>query len=167
VRVRILTNALEATDVAAVHAGYAKHRKALLASGVRLYELRRLSPQLDSYSDGGPIRSSGSSLHSKTFAVDGRSVFIGSFNFDPRSAKLNTEMGVVIESAALAKGIDEVFESRIPGAAYEVRLSNAGAVQWMERRDGAQVAYDREPGTSFWRRAAVRVMSLLPIDWLL
>jgi cardiolipin synthase C len=94
VRVRVLTNSLEATDAAVVHAGYAKRRKSLLEAGMTLYEFRRLSP------DTGPNRSAGlvggsgssaSSLHAKTLAVDRARVFIGSFNFDPRSAKLNIE----------------------------------------------------------------------------
>jgi putative cardiolipin synthase len=171
VRIRILTNALEATDVAAVHAGYARHRKALLEAGLALYELRR-SPQ--SAPQSAPNQrapglggSSASSLHSKTFAVDRRRVFIGSFNFDPRSARLNTEMGFVIDSPALAGRIASAFGDRVPAAAYEVRLSPDGKLYWLERRDNTVVRHEVEPGTSFAQRAGVAFMSLLPIDWLL
>src|SRR5690606_40679097 len=94
VAVRILTNSLDATDVSAVHAGYAKRRRDLLAGGVRLIETRRLSPHQQRHESGGPFGSSGSSLHGKTFAVDGQRIFVGSFNFDPRSANLNTELGL-------------------------------------------------------------------------
>ncbi|AHG66128.1 putative phospholipase D [Advenella mimigardefordensis DPN7] len=93
IKLRVLTNSLDATDVSAVHAGYAKRRKDLLAAGVTLYELQRMSATDKPKEGAGPFGSSGSSLHAKTFAVDHKRVFIGSFNFDPRSANLNTEMG--------------------------------------------------------------------------
>lgn len=167
VRVRVLTNSLEATDVVAVHAGYAKHRKALLRAGVLLYELRRIAPPGLGRSEVGSRGSSASSLHSKTFAVDRTRVFIGSFNFDPRSAKLNTEMGFVIDSPALAQRIATAFDQRIPAEAYEVRLSDTGQLYWIERRAGKVVRHDVEPGTSALLRAGVSFMSILPIDWLL
>lgn len=166
VTVRILTNALEATDVAAVHAGYAKRRKALLAAGITLYELR-VRPEHRNVANAGPFGSSGSSLHAKTFAVDGSRVFVGSFNFDPRSAELNTEMGFVIDSPALAGLIATAFRTTVPVNAYRVRLSESGKVQWLGRRDGETVRYDVEPGTSLRQRAAVSLLSLLPIEWLL
>src|SRR5690606_19617225 len=86
VAVRILTNALEATDVALVHSGYAKRRKELLEAGIRLYELRREAATPIDEDKHKIFGSSGSSLHAKTFSVDRSHVFVGSFNFDPRSA---------------------------------------------------------------------------------
>ncbi len=166
VKVRVLTNSLEATDVAAVHAGYAKRRKALLAGGVTLYELR-LSPGTLAARSGSTFGSSGSSLHAKTFAVDRSRAYVGSFNFDPRSRELNTEMGFVIDCAALASQIEIAFDQSIPISAYEVRLSDAGEVYWLERRDGKLIRHDTEPGTSFWQRAGVSLLSALPIEWLL
>jgi putative cardiolipin synthase len=167
VKIRVLTNALEATDVAAVHAGYAKHRKPLLEAGVSLYELRRLSSDAPTRNEVGRMGSSASSLHSKTFSVDRLRVFIGSFNFDPRSAKLNTEMGFVIDSPVLARRIAAAFDHRIPAEAYEVRLSETRQLYWLERRESKVLRHDVEPGTSFWQRAGVWFMSILPIDWLL
>lgn len=176
VRVRILTNALEATDVAAVHAGYAKRRKALLPCGITLYELRRGGPAIvpvprqdrrDRLSSTGSMGSSGSSLHAKTFGVDRTRLFVGSFNVDPRSEKLNTEMGVVIESRALANEIAQTFDQKIPANAYEVRLTEDGALEWIERREGHVIRYQKEPGTTWLQRATVRVLSWLPIEWLL
>ena len=99
--------------------------------------------------------------------MDRLRVFIGSFNFDPRSAKLNTEMGVVIDSPALAQRIADAFDSSIPANAYEVRLSDTGELYWLERRGEQLVRHDTEPGTSFWQRAGVWFLSLLPIEWLL
>jgi len=168
VRLTVLTNSFEATDVAVVHAGYAKRRKELLEAGVTLYELKRISPQSQSArSFVGSSGSSASSLHAKTFSVDRARVFVGSFNFDPRSANLNTEMGILIDSAALAQRIASSFETGIPERSYEVRLSDEGELYWIERRGQERVRHDTEPGTSFWQRAGVRFMSLLPIDWLL
>jgi putative cardiolipin synthase len=168
VRLTVLTNSFEATDVAVVHAGYAKRRKELLEAGVTLYELKRISPQSQSArSFVGSSGSSASSLHAKTFSVDRARVFVGSFNFDPRSANLNTEMGILIDSAALAQRIASSFETGIPERSYEVRLSDEGELYWIERHGQERVRHDTEPGTSFWQRAGVRFMSLLPIDWLL
>jgi putative cardiolipin synthase len=152
-----------------VHAGYAKRRKALLEAGVELFELRRLSPSQSARGRGalGSSGSSSSSLHAKTFAVDGARVFIGSFNFDPRSVHLNTEMGFVIDSASLAQQIDAAFGGRIRAESYEVRLSDTGRLYWIERREEKEVRHDTEPGTALWQRAAVRLLSLLPIEWLL
>jgi putative cardiolipin synthase len=169
VKIRVLTNALEATDVSFVHAGYSRRRPALLRLGVTLYELRR-SSEAGRRKPAGRRRgsgSSGSSLHAKTCAVDGVRVFVGSFNFDPRSAKLNTEMGVVIESARLAQRIVDVFRDRIPEDSYEVRFLESGKLRWVERRDGNSVCHEREPGTTAGKRAWVRFLGFLPIEWLL
>ncbi len=167
VNISILTNSLEATDVAAVHAGYAKRRKPLLQAGILLYELRRLSPVASRKKKTGLFGSSASSLHAKTFSVDGAHVFIGSFNFDPRSAKLNTENGFVIDSPALAQKIAAAFKHDIPANAYQVRLSESGQIYWVEPRGGKLLRHDTEPGTGFWQRAGVWFLSLLPIEWLL
>ncbi|WP_312928472.1 phospholipase D-like domain-containing protein, partial [Stutzerimonas nitrititolerans] len=167
VKIRVLTNSLDATDVAAVHAGYAKRRKDLLEAGILLYEMRRLSPEKDHKENLGPFGSSGSSLHAKTFAVDRSRVFVGSFNFDPRSADLNTELGFVIESPRMAGAIEEAFDTSIPANSYEVRLSESGKLHWLEQWNGQQVRHDTEPRTSFWKRASVSFMSILPIEWML
>ncbi|WP_322100163.1 phospholipase D family protein [Geminicoccus harenae] len=171
VTIRVLTNSFEATDVAVVHAGYAKRRQALLQAGITLYEMRRLSPQPGPAEKGsGPLGSSGSSassLHAKTFSVDGSRVYIGSFNFDPRSANLNTEMGFVIESPMLARQIAGAFDDSIPRRSYRVQRAETGELYWTETRAGETIRHDTEPGTSFWQRMALRFLSMLPIDWLL
>jgi putative cardiolipin synthase len=171
VKVRVLTNALEATDVAVVHSGYAKRRRALLEAGVRLYELRRIgvvAKQEEERERGpGTAGSSASSLHAKTFAVDHARIFVGSFNFDPRSAHLNTELGFVIDSPGLAGKVGDAFEKGLRANAYEVRLSDAGELYWIERRGAEEIRHDQEPGAGFLRRTLIRVLALLPIDWLL
>jgi putative cardiolipin synthase len=170
VDVRILTNSLEATDVVAVHAGYMKRRKALLCAGVRLFELRRTTPAQHKRllrlrgSSGGS--SSGSSLHSKTFSIDRMRLFVGSFNFDQRSAHLNTEMGFIIDSPELAQISADAFDAQVPGSAFEVRLQN-GRLQWIERDEGVETIHDTEPYTTRWQRIIVRILSWLPIEWML
>jgi putative cardiolipin synthase len=164
VRVRILTNALEATDVSAVHSGYARYRKALLRSGVELYEMRRGAVVMGR---SGVLGSSGSSLHAKTFAVDGERVFVGSMNFDPRSAHLNTELGFIIDSPVMAKAVGQVFDSEVPVSAFAVRLDDQGDLVWIERRDGQSIPHAHEPGATFGRRAWIGLLSVLPIEWLL
>ncbi len=172
VRVRILTNSLSATDVTAVHAGYAKRREALVRGGVRLYELRRdiLSP--GDPSDGSGRRlfggSSAASLHAKTFAVDRERVFVGSFNFDPRSVSLNTELGVVIESPRLAAALSDGLDTRLDAVAYEVvPAQGPSGVEWIERNGGRETRLTREPETGVFRRLGIGLMSVLPIEWLL
>lgn len=169
VRIRVLTNALEATDITAVHAGYSRYRKPLLEAGVELYETRlQASPPGGGSAMFGLSGSSNStSLHAKTFAVDGERVFIGSFNFDPRSANYNTEMGFVISSPALARQIDQTFDEEVPELAYRLGLNEAGEVIWEKRENGEVKRYTTEPGTSSWRRGWVKFLSWLPIEGLL
>jgi putative cardiolipin synthase len=167
VKVRVLTNSLQATDVAAVHAGYAKWRRELLEGGVTIYELRRLDDGTARQHRIGPFGSSASSLHAKIFGVDGRRVFVGSFNFDPRSIDLNTEMGLVIDSPVLAKQLDARLTETTPGRSFEVRLDQDGKLVWKQRTGQVVTTYKEEPGTSAWKRAGVQILSWLPIDWLL
>ena len=168
VEVRVLTNSLAATDVLAVHAGYAQHREALLESGLRLYELK---PGAETVTVGGDLPhrlgSSGASLHAKTFAVDGRRIFVGSFNFDPRSASLNTEMGFVVDSPALAEAVHAAFRTTIPKVAYEAQLDPDGRLEWIDREDGSDRVFTTEPRAGLLHRAMVRVLTWLPSDGLL
>ena len=163
VRVRVLTNALAATDSVAVHAAYARRRVDLLRAGVQLLELkpsadaiRRRAREIGSSSRAG--------LHAKTYAVDQRSIFVGSFNFDPRSARLNTEMGLVIHSPALAASLAGVIDGAAAGSAYRVVLSERGDLRWL---DGPASVLDHEPETGWLRRAQLQLLSWLPIEWML
>jgi putative cardiolipin synthase len=167
VRIRVLVNSLAATDVDAVHSGYAKRRKALLAAGITLYEMRLVPPEDEAERRAGPFGSSGASLHAKTFSVDRARVFVGSFNFDPRSANLNTELGFVIESPPIAQRIESAFDGGIPAAAYEVHLPETGELYWTEQRAGEVIRHDVEPDTHLVQRVAVWLLSLLPLEPLL
>jgi putative cardiolipin synthase len=176
VKLRVLTNSLAATDVGPVYAGYSKYRVDLLrGGGVRLFELK---PGAQAEADaeerkqhgvgGSTGGSSAASLHAKTFGVDRSRIFVGSFNLDPRSARLNTEMGVVLESAALATRLAKAFESSIPQRAYEVRLTPDGNnIEWFAQTGAGEVSYDSSPETGPLRRLWIWFLSILPIEWLL
>jgi putative cardiolipin synthase len=171
IRLRIVTNSLAATDVGAVHAGYAKRRKPLLRSGAKIYELKpdatTAQARESGRATGGALGSSSASLHAKTFSVDRNRVFVGSFNFDPRSVRLNTEMGLVIESPALAEAITSRLNQEVERSAYEVVLGKSGGLEWVERTEQGEVRYTREPKTSFLKRLGAGFMSLLPIEGML
>jgi len=168
VKVRILTNSLAASDAKSVHAGYAKRREDLLRSGVQLYELKPTAAKASRESEARFGGSSSAALHAKTFAVDRNRIFVGSFNFDQRSALLNTEMGLVIESAVLAQRLAAFFDAELPMEAYEVRLTPDGRdLEWIEQTSSGPVRYDTDPGTSWFLRRGVDFLSILPIEWLL
>ncbi|GAA4339653.1 phospholipase D family protein [Variovorax defluvii] len=171
VKVRVLTNSLAATDVSAVHAGYARYRRELLQAGAVLYELKpgAAPPQPPAEERRrNPGGSSAASLHAKTFAVDRQRVFVGSLNLDPRSVRLNTEMGVVIDSPVLARRLAEEIDKVVPERAYLVRLAPGdGRMEWIERGARGEVRFATEPGAGALRRLWVDFLSLLPIEWLL
>lgn len=179
VDVRVFTNAFEATDVWIVHAGYAERRKAMLRAGIRLFEMRGPAEGAPprkliaagsgggSGSDGSVLRSSATTLHAKTFAIDRKRLFIGSFNFDPRSMHLNTELGFVIESPRLAGVVADTFDMAVPARAYEVILTDDGGLGWREQRSDGVIVHTTEPGTTAFQRWGIHILSHLPIEWLL
>jgi len=172
-RVRVFTNSLAATDVAAVHAGYKKSRRDLLEGGVELYEMK---PKLSG--DGGAQQklsfsgSSGASLHAKMFVFDRQRVFVGSMNLDPRSVEINTEIGLLIDSPELASSLLDRFETRHDKAFYEVRLEPRHSdrpdgrqqLAWFDHDGDRSTRYSKEPGTTFWQRFSVGFISLFPVD---
>lgn len=163
VEVRILTNSAAATDVLAVHSGYARQRKELLRAGVELFEMKAAGSRKENGGSGFSINSS-SSLHAKTFAMDGDRLFVGSFNFDPRSARLNTEMGLIMDSPALAEELTSAFGPDLLLNAYRVELDDNGDLVW---RDGAGAVLTDEPGTNALDRGVLWFFSLMPIEGLL
>ncbi len=172
VRVDVLTNAYAASDVPVVHAGYAKYRIPLLEAGVGLYELKPVADPI-----GGRLRdlgrgSSRASLHAKAFVFDDEHVFIGSFNFDPRSTRLNTEMGLVIDSPELARQVTAIAEDAMrPERSFQPRLvrEKAGQIikkrlQWHDVHQNHARVFDLEPETSPIQRGLLHVLEALPIE---
>ena len=102
-------------------------------------------------------------MHTKAFVVDRSRLFVGSFNLDPRSAYLNTEMGVIIDSPELAGMFAERVDQAIPRATYQVMLHDGGGLRWVGYTEGQEEIWKKEPQTGWWRRFQVSVMRLLPI----
>ena len=162
VRVRVLTNSLAANDVLAAHAGYAGRRKEVLESGVELYELR---------ADAGAIKKriayfgAKAALHAKVVVFDQKDVFIGSFNLDPRSADINTEAGLYVESPELAaEVIAWMDEGVLPINSYRVLLDANGDLQWVTTYEGEEVRFDTDPGSTAWQRFVTGFIQMLPVE---
>jgi len=162
VRVRVLTNSLASNDVVAAHAGYAKRRKALIEAGVELYEMRP---------DAGVVKKklisgkSKAALHTKAIVFDRESVFIGSFNLDPRSADINTEAGVYVESPELAQQVIEYMDEGVrPENIYRVMLDEHGDLVWVTEIDGDEVRYTEEPETTIGQRFMSDLIMILPVE---
>ena len=168
VEVKILTNSFNATDVTAVHSGYAEWRRDLLTAGVQLYELKAIASEEDRENKLWRARSqSSTSLHAKTFAVDTHHVFVGSYNVDPRSANINTELGVLINDDQLAAQLHNAVDEHLMNQAYHVILDKQGQLQWQTIENGQLVTYSAEPNVDLPDKIWIKVMSWLPIDWLL
>jgi putative cardiolipin synthase len=161
VNVTIITNSLAANNQFMVHAGYGPSRKPLLKNGIKLYEVRP-----DAHISGAEfVAYSGATatLHTKAYIVDRKSVFIGSFNFDPRSININTELGVIIHDPKLAQLFAESLEAKLPTETYEIFLNEKEQVRWRAYNDGQEVIFDKEPETTWGDRFKVGFVRILPI----
>lgn len=165
VRVEVLTNSLDATDVVAVHVGYARYRRALLKSGVELYEMKRGASDAAAAKHVSVLGSTGATLHTKAMIVDSRWSFVGSMNIDPRSANLNMEMGVLIDSPELAAQLRREFEANTsPELSYHVVMDPKHQLRWHDRNNGEQRTLEREPDASVSRRIGATLLRVLPME---
>lgn len=162
VDVTVLTNSLAATDVAAVHGAYANYRRRLLRYGVKLFELQ----PFDGRSDMSVFGSKGASLHTKAFTVDNRIGFVGSFNFDPRSVSLNSEMGVLFEDPDLVEQLSKRFDrEKSPDMSYRVLLDRHGILAWEDQDENGQPRrVSHEPEAGILRRLIAGIVRWLPIE---
>jgi putative cardiolipin synthase len=161
IRIRVLTNSLASNDVLAAFAGYSAQRVALLNAGVDLYELRP---------EPGPVRKrlfglgGRSGLHTKAIVFDRKAVFVGSFNLDARSASINTEAGLYIESVELAREVAAVMDEGVdPDNAFRVQLDADGRLFWTNQDDGVPMRYDTEPLSTLMQRMQAAFVRMLPI----
>lgn len=157
IKVTVVTNSLAATDVLAVHAGYQRYRQLLLENGVNIYEMKVDVNHRPTAWKG----SSRSSLHAKTFVLDTHAVFVGSFNFDPRSAWINTELGLIFNDEVFASLILAGIDSSLRENAYRVGLEE-GELVWFD--DSQSTTYYSEPNASFWRKLMADLIGILPIE---
>ena len=166
VRVRLLTNSLMSNNHISAHSGYMKYRKAMLEAGAELHELRAdaaLREHFKANEDGEEVPAG---IHTKAFVIDGEQALIGSFNFDPRSRDLNSEIGLVITNAEFAREVlrhmDEDFH---PDNSYRLFLNEKGKIRWEQKNpDGSITIHKHDPGASIWKRMGARMLSWLPIE---
>jgi putative cardiolipin synthase len=179
VSIMIITNSLAATNHSIVHSGYVPARKPLLKNGVRLFEIRpdasisgveRAGMTTRDKNDDDDLKKSRggagaaiATMHTKAFIVDRERLFLGSFNWDPRSANINTELGVIINSPELATYAAESVMESMDDMAYEVLLTDDNQIRWADRAGDEEVLLDKEPQTGFWRRFGVGFYRILPV----
>lgn len=167
VTVKALTNSLASTDVDAAHGGYASYRKAILRAGVDLYELRPDPQRTGQSAEIYRGNKASAALHAKMLVIDRETIFVGSHNLDPRSGQLDSQNGILIQSAELAAQLASVFEQVTnPGYAYRVTLQDDRLI-WTAEKAGKPIEYDDEPETTGWRRFRSAIIGLLaPEQWL-
>ncbi|MBP6113522.1 MAG: phospholipase D family protein [Acinetobacter sp.] len=173
VQVRVLTNSYKANDVFLVHAFYGKYRQDLLKNGVELYEFLPAMPEEFQNKNNKEISKqlkvslkglSRSSLHAKMMALDDKQVFIGSFNFDPRSANLNTEIGVILNSKNLANAVHRTMDGNLEKYAYKLVLDPNQKINWLHQTPEGTKTLTEEPKMKWWQRAGIKMISWLPIE---
>ncbi|WP_201799881.1 phospholipase D family protein [Andreprevotia sp. IGB-42] len=168
VQVTVLTNSLAATDVSAVHAGYQRYRKDLLAAGIHLYELKPAASDDGKAHKKSLLGSSKASLHAKTYVFDRGSIFVGSMNLDPRSVMLNTEIGVYCESPMLAGEVVDSLLPQLDRIAWRLALRNDEQgrehIVWIDSEPGGAITERDEPEVSALRRIGIWFLSILPIE---
>lgn len=174
VQVRVLTNSYKANDVPLVHAFYAKYRQDLLENDVELYEFlyapeaEHLNSNTEELSKKAKVSLKGlsrSSLHAKLMALDEKQVFIGSFNFDPRSAYLNSEIGVLLNSPTLAKSVHQTMDANLSKYAYRLVLDAQNNINWrVVNSKGEERVFVKEPKMKWYEKAAMKIISWLPIE---
>ncbi len=165
VRVKVLTNSLGATDEPLVHTGYARYRGAMLGLGV---EIRELSPTLAARTGWlGTFGRSAARLHAKVVVADGRRVTLGSMNMDRRSARLNTELALQIDSPALAAELARLGSRAALAGSYRVRLNPAGQLEWLVQDGDREAALADEPDADWALKFRLGLMSLLVSEAML
>jgi putative cardiolipin synthase len=158
VKIRVLTNSLASQDVPAVNSHYGPWRKPILDAGIELYELRP-DAAIKAQVDTPPVVSGFIGLHTKASVVDRSSVYIGSFNLDPRARDFNTEMGVLIASPELAVELAQLAEELMqPQNSWQVKLNDEGKLIWQSGED----IRTRQPAQNFWQRVQNLFFKLFP-----
>jgi len=164
-KVQIMTNSLASNDVVPAHAGYAGYRKALLQAGVELYELRPDVGANKVVNQRLITDTNNTGLHTKAMVFDDNAVFVGSFNLDPRSAAINTEGGLYIESPKIAGEVLAFMAKGVkPENSYRVMLDSNGNLIWITTIDGKQVIYHNEPEANGWKRFQSGFIEMLPVE---
>ncbi|MEN8245947.1 MAG: phospholipase D family protein [Thermodesulfobacteriota bacterium] len=158
-RVVVLTNSLASNNHVPVHAAYARYRRDVIGAGVELYEIRANAARELNYSEDGPEKLT---LHTKVFIIDRKKIFVGSLNLDPRSIRLNAEMGLLIDSEAMVASLFSKDEEDLRTNAYRVLVNDKGDLEWHCIIDNQKVIETKEPLTSRWLRFKAWFMKIAP-----
>lgn len=159
VTMKVLTNSLASHDVPAVNSHYKKWRKPLIESGVELYEVRHDAAIQPLVSDTPPTRAKFMGLHSKGMVIDRERVYIGSMNFDPRSASINTEIGAIVDSRSLAEALAKLIErDMLPANSWRVELVDGGRLRWVNDRE----TVTSQPARNRWQRVQDVIFMAFP-----
>jgi len=158
VHIRILTNSLASTDSPLVDTGYARYRVRLLKLGVEISEVRpKLGQKRVRFH---PFRSSNASLHAKAVVVDQKTVFIGSMNMDARSAHTNSELGLVMRSAEIARQVTSLLDDISADGSYKVQLvDHTNKIEWSSGEAGSEKTWYTDPETTRLQRFTLKVLA--------
>lgn len=164
VRMRALTNSMASNDVLPNHASYAMVREEMLEHGIELYELR---PDAEScletvgrkeYCDEDSFLG----LHSKAAVFDRATIYVGSYNFNLRSAYLNTEVGMIIYSPVLAETLTKQIELNMKRENSWQAMIRDSQVIWVTEKNGKEETSTHEPRTSWLERVKKGLLTLMP-----
>ena len=164
VTVEVLTNSMASTNQIAAFSGYARYRKDVIGSGTKLFEFKSDVAQFVIEEDI-PGSSGNSGLHAKVMIFDRKRVFVGSFNLDPRSINLNTEIGLLVYSEELATQVAELIDEVIqPENSWQVTLDDEDELVWRGSKNGISVIHKSDPEAGGWRKFKTFIFSMLPIE---
>ena len=160
VRVRMLTNSINSNNHLSAYAAYRGHVRQLLSFGTEISEVRVGAESRSRYIVP-PLARKELGLHAKYMIVDRRYVFVGSSNLDPRSLRINTEIGVLVDSGSLARKLVQLTEPDFAlSNAWELQLSEDGQMIWV----GDDVTLNSEPARSAFQRLEEWFFAHLPIE---
>ena len=164
-RIRFLTNSMKSNNHAIVHSAYSKARPDVLAAGVELYEVRTDAARRGYHFSSPSASDAALGLHCKSAVFDDNRAFIGTFNYDPRSAVLNTEMGLLIEGKEFVAQVKKTLEADLePTNSWRVHAHDSGRLRWEGHdAEGTLIHHSNEPGTTAGERFKLKLMGLLPI----
>lgn len=160
VSVRILTNSLNSNNHVSAHSAYRNHIQELLGHGVQLHEVRADAEERHRYILP-PTDSKSLALHAKVLLIDDDLAFIGSANLDPRSLRLNTEMGLLVDDDSLVRDLKTAFAPDFSTAnAWTLRLNEDGSINWISD----ELELTVQPANSSLRRIEDWFFAHLPIE---
>ena len=160
VRVRILTNSIRSNNHLTAHSAYRNHINRLLESGAELHEVRVDAQQRSRYMLP-PVEQKILALHAKALIIDDDQVFVGSANLDPRSLRINTEMGLLVKSARFNRSVRDAVEIDFSSAnAWQLELQQDGSVLWVSDSQ----SLNSQPAASFMQRIEDWFFSHLPLE---